>query len=128
MIEIIETARCPCFADLLINLTTSCRTQRHSPKLIWMLLRTDVHLQDTMCCHTPSFHSVQVTGCALPDSVAITADGKMVVIACEGEPTDNGENEGPNKLENPEGMIGIVDVTYEEDGTFKVSAHASQHS
>ena len=63
---------------------------------------------------------VQVTTCALPDNVVISSNGTKVYVACEGEASDE-ENTGPiDDPINPEGMIAVVDVTYDNDGAFEV--------
>lgn len=65
--------------------------------------------------------ALQVEACALPDNVVISSDGKKVYVACEGEPSDDHEDKGPiDATANPDGMIGVVDVTYNDDGTLKV--------
>ncbi|KAG2500145.1 hypothetical protein HYH03_001727 [Edaphochlamys debaryana] len=58
---------------------------------------------------------VRVPGCAMPDSVAWTKDGRRLIIACEGEPSTQGDastGSDPTIDPNPSGAIGIVYVTW----------------
>ncbi|KAF5827253.1 hypothetical protein DUNSADRAFT_1060, partial [Dunaliella salina] len=62
---------------------------------------------------------VEVEACPLPDNVVVNDDGSKVYVACEGEPSD-GANSGPlEDPANPEGAIGVVTVTYNNDGQFQ---------
>ncbi len=57
--------------------------------------------------------AARLSGCAMPDSLRWTPDGKRLVVACEGEPaTQATAGSDPRVEPNPVGAIGIVAVSW----------------
>lgn len=54
------------------------------------------------------FHLMEMEDCFLPDHVTTTYSGDIILVSCEGEPSEN-EEEQPKY--NPAGSIGYIDVS-----------------
>lgn len=62
-----------------------------------------LHLYDASMDSVSFLAELPLTGCALPDSVALTPDAARAVVACEGEPSED-------YSVDPEGGIAVVDI------------------